>query len=394
MVTEVQKSEIKVSDSTPLISERSTGDIDVKKKPIEPRLVSIDALRGFDMFFIKGGQEFLIALFALIYTPIAELLNIQFGHVAWDGFHFEDLIFPLFVFLSGVSIPFSVSKRLERGEKTKALYIHIIKRSLLLYLLGFIYNNGVNLDYMNFRYLGVLHRIAICYFVASVIVIQLHGKKDVLRKELIIFTIILLMYWAFMKLIPVPGYGTGILTPEGNLSGFLDRLLLPGSFCCYGYGDSEGILSTIPAVSSALFGVISGQLLRSQTKINSNLRKLAVGGFSFILLGLTWNIVFPINKTLWSSSFVLFAGGWSLLLLVCFYWIIDVRGFKKWSFFFQVIGSNSIFIYMTGGLLSFGFLADFINLGIFEELFLFSLEMGCKWLILYIMYRKKWFLKV
>jgi len=359
------------------------------------RIVSIDALRGFDMFWITGGAAFFLSLFRLIDTPFFDSLSQQLNHPSWHGFTFWDLIFPLFLFIVGASMPFSISKRLERGAPPKKLYIHIVQRTLTLFILGLIFNGLLGFDFSNFRYAGVLQRIALCYFFAALIVMNTQ-----IRGQAIFAGLILLLYWAAMTLIPVPGHGAGVLTPEGNLSFYIDRLWLPGKFVVYRtLGDNEGILSTLPAISTTLLGVLSGHWLRSSYTYNKKVLGLLAAGVVSLLLGLLWNVVFPINKIIWTSSYVLFAGGWSMLLLCLFYWIIDVMGYAKWAFPFVVIGLNPITIYVAQSLFDFGIIArifvhGFIDsFGDFRPVFWAFCVLAVKWLFLYFLYKKKIFLK-
>jgi len=358
------------------------------------RIVSIDALRGFDMFWITGGAGVFLALFRMIDSPITRGLAAQLHHSKWNGFTFWDLIFPLFLFIVGVALPLSLSKRLKRGDSKREIIFHMIKRTAVLIMLGFIYNGILDLNFSEFRYAGVLQRIAICYFFSSFIVLYFN-----IRGQAITFALLLVIYWSVMKLVPVPGFGPGVLTPEGNLSGYIDRLLLPGKFCCYGFGDNEGILSTVPAVATTLMGVLSGHLLKSNySQINKAIR-LLIAGTASILLGAAWSLIFPINKLIWTSSYVLYTGGWSMILLSVFYWIIDIKRWKKWAFPFIVIGMNPITIYVAQSVFDFGIIAGifvhgFINhLGAFRPLFWAICVLCVKWLFLYFLYRQKIFLK-
>lgn len=359
----------------------------------EGRIVSIDALRGFDMFWITGGAEFFREVFKYFDIPVFKLLGVQLSHSNWDGFTFYDLIFPLFLFIVGVSMPFAISRRLERGESRGKLYIHIIKRTLILLFLGLIYNGFLDFDFSNFRYAGVLQRISLCYFFTALIVLN-----TTITTQAVIAGAIIIFYWLIMTLIPVPGFGAGILTPEGSLSGYIDRLLLPGSLY-YGFGDNEGILSTIPAVSTTLIGVLSGHWLRSSSLKLKKVLGLLIAGIVATISGLIWNLIFPINKILWTSSYVLFSAGWSLLLLCLFYWIIDIKGYKNWAFPFIVIGLNPITIYVLQSLFDFGiivkiFVHGFINyFGSFESMFYVFCVLIVKWLFLYFLCKKKIFLK-
>ncbi len=358
------------------------------------RIVSIDALRGFDMFWIIGGDAFFRAFLKFSGTPWADALRTQLHHSQWNGFTFYDLIYPLFLFIVGVSMPFAISKRLQRGDSRRDLYAHIIKRTLVLFALGLVYNHILDLDFSSFRWAGVLQRIALCYFLAAMIFMNFRIKG-----QAIAIVSIVLGYWAIMTLVPVPGYGSGVLTPEGNLASFIDRLLLPGQFCCFNFGDNEGILTTIPAVASTLLGGLAGHLLSSSFDPQKKLAGLVAAGFGCLILGLLWSLVFPINKLLWSSSYVLFAAGWSFLLMAFFYWVIDLRGHDKWAFPFVVIGLNPITIYVLSGVFDFGSIAGiFVNgviadLGDIRPVVWIACVLLVKWLFLYFLYRQKIFLK-
>jgi predicted acyltransferase len=367
----------------------------MNEPPEKKRIVSIDALRGFDMFWIIGGDMIFRSLFTLVGTGWAGTLSGQLEHCAWHGFHFYDLIFPLFLFIMGVSMPFSFSKRLERGDSHREMTVHIIQRGLILILLGLMYNGLLELDFADMRYAGVLQRIGITYIIAAFILLRWKRPKI----HLIIGGAILLLYWAVMA-IPVPGSVSSVLTPQGNLASYIDRFLLPGRFCCFQFGDNEGILSTFPAVVNVLMGILAGQLLKSA---GSNLKKvltLAFSGIGCIAAALVWNIVFPINKLIWTSSYVLYSGGWSLLLLALFFWIIDVRGFTKWAFLFIVIGMNPITIYLAQNIIYFQGIANYFTGGLveltgsFKPLLQEISVFATKWLFLYFLFRQRLFLKV
>lgn len=363
------------------------------------RLHSLDALRGFDMFWIAGGQKLIFAFATVTGWPFFAWLNGQMHHVVWNGFAFYDMIFPLFLFLSGVSMPYSFAARYLRGDTKRQIYQHALKRMIILIFLGMIVNRVLDLDFENIRFVSVLGRIGVAWFFAAIIFLNTNIKWQVLW-----FWGLLVFYCLVMLLIPVPGYGAGILTPEGNLSGYIDRLLLPGKFYLE-VMDPEGILSTIPSISTALLGVFAGHFLRSEIKWLNGLRKalfIIAGGLLCILLGWLWNAFFPINKNLWTSSFVLFAGGWSLVMLGIFYLIIDIWKCRRWSFFFTVFGMNSITIYIIQNkIIKFDVIRDFFLKGISDispeyiKPFIGSIGyITCVWLFLYILYRKRIFLKV
>ncbi len=362
------------------------------------RLKSIDALRGFDMFWICGGEIIVETIAKYTGWPVFEWMHTQLQHVEWNGFHFYDMIFPLFLFLAGVSLPFSIQKRKEQGQSNREIHIHLIQRALILIGLGIIYNGGLNFEWP-IRFASVLARIGLGWFFASLIVLHFNRKGQIAW-----FFGFLLFYWAIMMLIPVPGFGAGVLTLEGNLSAYIDRILLPGRLYD-GVMDPEGILSTIPAISTALLGAFTGYFLQDETLKFSKYRKwifILGAGILLVLVSILWDTVFPINKKMWTSSFVLCAGGMSLIFLSIFYLIIDVRGFTKWAFPFVVIGMNSIFIYLSQSVFGgFGVLNDSIFSGVVS---LFSQNAQpvihsitftlTGWLVLYFLYRKKIFFKV
>jgi predicted acyltransferase len=358
------------------------------------RVLSIDALRGFDMFWIIGGGGVVASFFEWARLPFSDFVIRQLEHSSWNGFTFEDLIFPLFLFIAGLSIPFSLGKRIQRGDSRASLYRHIFRRFAILFLLGLVYNGILGFNFGDMRYAGVLQRIALCSLFASIIFIH-----NGIRGQAIWAGAILLFYWAIMMLVPVPGFGAGALTPEGNLASFIDRSFLPGRFCCFEFGDNEGILSTIPAISTALMGVLAGHWLRSGRNPQTKTLGLLGAGCASLVLALLWNFVFPINKLVWTSSYVLFAGGWSLLFLAVFFWIIDAKGYRAWAFPFVVVGMNAITIYIAGDLFDFGsvaqvFIHGFVDyLGGFKPLFAAAAVLTVKWLFLWFLYRQKIFLK-
>jgi predicted acyltransferase len=358
------------------------------------RVLSIDALRGFDMFWIIGGGTLLATLADVWPNPATETIQRQLHHVTWQGFRFEDLIFPLFIFLLGAVLPFALSRRLERGQSSLRVHLHVVKRTAVLLLLGLIFNGLLRFDWPNMRWPGVLQRIALCYFFAALLVI--HTKW---RTQAIVVVVALLAYWAVTMLVPVPGFGAGNLKPEGCLSSYIDQRLIPGKLC-YGHGDNEGVISTLPGICTALLGALAGHWLRSDRSGSRKAVGLAVAGIVCLAAGWAWGQVFPIIKILWTSSFVLFAGGWSLLLLALFYWVIDVLGFKRWAFFFIVIGVNPITIYFLQRFVDFRGMAGFFFGGLADYAGLYAplvLPFGAlliRWLLLWFLYRHKIFFKV
>jgi len=364
-----------------------------KQKPA--RILSIDALRGFDMFWITGGDVFFVTLFAFIGTPFCEKLALQLDHPAWSGFHFYDLIFPLFLFIVGLSMPFSITRRMERGSSRKDIYKHIFRRTIILYLLGMVYNGLFHFNFETLRYTGVLHRIAFTYFFASLIVMNYKQKG-----QLFWAVTITLAYWLVLLKVSVPGFGAYHLTPEGNLAGFIDRKFLPGSFCCYKFGDNEGILTNFPAIVNVLAGVLAGYRLLKPEPEKKKIIFFIVSGVILIIIALLWNMIYPINKYLWTGSYVSLTCGLSMLAICLFYWLIDVRGYTRWAFPFTVIGMNCITIYVLQGFFDFGVIAKIFIHGVYTKMGAFQFPfyefcvLATKWLFLYFLYRQRLFLKV
>jgi predicted acyltransferase len=363
-------------------------------------------LRGFDMFWIIGGDALIKALAHWAGWPAKDLIDEQLEHAEWEGFHFYDLIFPLFLFLVGVVLPFSLGKLQERGEPRSRVYWRILRRTVLLFALGLAYNHflqlgfytpPLGLDFSAVRVAGVLQRIAICYGVAALVV--LHTR---VRSQIALTAALLLGYWALLAFVPAPGSAAGDYSRNGNLPGYVDAHYLPGKILAeyYGYGDNEGLLSTLPAVGTALLGALAGHWLRSG---RSGLRKvlgLAGAGVVSLLLGWAWGLWFPVIKNLWTSSFVLVAGGWSLLLLALFYGVIDVLRWRAWAFFFVVIGANAITIYLLPHVIDFEKAGHFFfggverHAGAFGPVVAALGVLAVEWLLLLYLYRRRLFLRV
>ena len=331
-----------------------------------PRLISLDALRGFDMFWIIGIDGIIEGLYRLLaaghLTFLDQPLNFvagQLRHKSWQGVAFEDLIFPLFIFIVGVSLVFSLSKALGRGGKWPAIR-RIIVRSVLLYLFGLMVYHGFdqplhgfagqNHDYHAVRWLGVLQRIAICYLAASLLFCSLRPRM------LLAVTIALLLgYWLLMAYVKVPGVERGSYAEGANVANYVDQHYL-GGYKWDDDHDPEGYLSTIPAIATCLLGVFAGLLLRDgKFKPYTKVVLLVVGGAALVGVGYAWGFVpspahFPVIKKLWTSSYVLFAGGYSAMLLGLFYLVIDVWKLRGWAIPFVWIGTNAITLYMVAEL--------------------------------------------
>ncbi|MCK4645353.1 MAG: DUF5009 domain-containing protein [Candidatus Aminicenantes bacterium] len=358
------------------------------------RLLSMDALRGFDMFWIIGGHWIFAGLCAISKNPVTVAVSTQLKHVRWEGFHFWDLIMPLFLFIVGAAMPFSFSKRLERGDSKKNIYIHISKRVVMLFFLGIVaQGNLLKFDLSELHiYSNTLQAIAAGYLIASVIMLNVKIKW-----QIGITAGMLLLFWALMSWIPVPGYGRSVLTPKGNLAIYLDKLLL-GPF--QDGTNYSWILSSLTFASTVMLGVMAGLLLRSKKSQWAKVAWLSGAGSGCLLVGWIWGFVFPIIKHLWTSSFVLFSGGVCLLLLALFYMVIDVKGWQKWAFGFKVIGLNAILVYMATRLFDFRLIGDVFVGGLLRwigpwENFVRGLAgFAVIWLILFWMYRKRTFIKI
>lgn len=363
------------------------------------RLYSLDALRGFDMFWIAGGAMIFHALAESTDVSWIDWVSYQCHHAEWDGFRFYDLIFPLFLFIAGVSFPFSLDSRKRRGQPRSRIYRHVFQRGIVLVILGLVYNGLLRFDFENLRFASVLGRIGLAWMFAALIVMNSR-----LFWQVVWLLVILFGYWAAMMLIPVPGYGAGDLSMEGSLAGYIDRALVPGKLYLDVH-DPEGLFSTIPAIGTAMLGMLTGHLLKIKQVYLNNWRKLGImtaSGIVLILLAILWDLAFPINKNLWTSSFVLVAAGISLLLLSFFYLINDIWKIRGWAFPFVVIGLNPITIYLTqAGMIDFWNTAEYFFGGLietltstFQDFWMAAAFFLVSWLFLYFLYKKKIFLKV
>jgi predicted acyltransferase len=334
--------------------------------------MSVDALRGFDMFWITAAEGLFSALNRVLggHQPMPIIMN-QLEHCEWEGFHFEDFIFPLFVFLMGVSAVFSLTKHIQQEGRGAALK-RVFRRSVLMFALALIYSGGFSKPWSDMRLMGVLNRIALCYFFGSLIFIFFKPKAIVG-----IAAALLLGYWALLAWVPFPDVrptpgGTMTITRDNfqrvdqlnmastniirgsyiqgvNLTDYLDQKYLPGKKFDGTY-DPEGYLSTMPAIVTCLLGIFAGLLLK-----NANVcctRKvvyLLSFGVASVLLGYLWGTQFPVIKKIWTSSYVLVAGGYSAIALGIFYWVVDVLKFQFWCQPFVWMGMNSITIYFVHG---------------------------------------------
>ncbi len=313
------------------------------------RLVSLDALRGFDMLWIMGGDSIGGAAAAALGEH--HWLAQQLEHVTWEGCRFYDLIFPTFVFLAGVSAVFSLIRiRDDRGKD--AAFVRLLQRSFMIYLLGLFYYGLWSKGWDQIRWVGVLQRIALSYLGAGFCLIFYQTRT------LIVITASLLVgYWAALTFIPVPGFGAGDLLEGHNLTNWIDAHYLPGRKWD-GTHDPEGLLSSFPAIATCLLGVFAGLVLRDEKRTPAGkVAWLAGYGAALLVTGYAASYYHPLIKKLWTSSYVLVAGGWSTLALTLFYYLIDVQQWKRWCTPFVWVGLNPITIYLACNLIKFDALA-------------------------------------
>lgn len=304
-----------------------------------PRLVSLDAFRGLT-----------IAAMLLVNNPGSwSHVYPVLLHAEWHGWTPTDLIFPFFLFIVGVAMTFSLGRRQRQGADRAALLRKATRRAVVLFALGLLIHAfpWYDVDLATLRIPGVLQRIALAYLAASIIVLFTG-----VRGQIVAAAALLLGYWALLTLVPVPGGTAGDLTPDGNLAAWLDRTVL-GTGHLWSQSrtwDPEGLLSTVPAVGSVLFGVFTGYWLRSGRSRGVIARGLLVAGVVAVAVGLVWGEVFPINKNIWTSSYTVFTAGMALVLLAPFYWIIDIRGHRRWATPLVVFGVNAIAAYFLSSL--------------------------------------------
>jgi predicted acyltransferase len=323
-------------------------------------------------------------------------MNVQLQHVDWIGFRFEDLIMPLFMFLVGVVMPFSFQRRLAEGSKA-GLYRHILIRVIILWILGMIaQGNLLAFDASKLKlYSNTLQAIAAGYLIASIAMLHFSA-----RVQHIICAALLLLFWALLAWVPVPGFGAGVLTKDGNLAMYIDQHVL-GRFQDGGpWWPYTWILSSITFGATVLTGVFTGQFLQRNMPGSYKAFGLMAIGLIYIALGCLWGVWFPIIKHIWTSSFVLLSSGVSMILLGIFYLVIDVWGWKKWAFGFIVIGSNAIVAYMIVRIVNFGDIANKIvgglapRTGSWADFVHATAAFGILWLVLWYMYRNKTFIKI
>ena len=364
--------------------------------PRTVRLASLDALRGFDMFFIMGGEGLLCAIAAAFGFTDFEA---AFGHAEWHGLHFMDIVFPLFLFMAGVSFPFSCAKSRERGMGDGRIALKSLKRGLILVFLGLCCGKLLSFNFSQIRAWSVLGRIGIAWMVASwlYLLFGVKARLGIAAGILAVVTLGTIFITAPGAALPVDPF-----SPEGNIGCWLDRTLTAGHTYKPLF-DPEGFAGFLPSIVTAMLGMFAGEIVRRGSSAASadKALQLLIAGCLSMALGFALSLVFPINKALWSPSFTLVAGGISFLAFSAFYWVVDVLGYRRWTYFFTVIGMNSITIYMAQRVIGFCVARDFLFGGLaslFPEAWSAAvLQVGyitvC-WLFLYFLHRKGVYLKV
>ena len=369
------------------------------EKMKEGRLRSLDALRGFDMLFICGLSGLIVKICALCGSPTGWLAT-QMKHVSWDGFAHHDTIFPLFLFIAGVTFPFSLARQQADGRSAWAIWLRTLRRGLVLVLLGMVYNGLLKFDFAHIRVFSVLGRIGIAWMLASWI-----WMSGGMRARIAWTVAILLGAGALSAYVVAPDFpDASPFSMKGNIACWFDRTFFQHHTYSKLY-DPEGLLSTVPAIGTALLGMFAGAFIRWEREgLTGNKKTLCLFGAAAVLgvAAYAWGCVLPINKSLWSSTFVLAAGSYSFAVLALFYWIADVMGWYRGMFFFEVVGLNSITIYMAQRLIDFDRTNKFLFSGVAS---LFSTKEASAvvlaagyvvvvWLFLYFLHRHKAYLKV
>lgn len=358
------------------------------------RALSIDALRGFDMLMIIGLSSFFIHLDRAASSSVTGFIAEQFTHAKWYGFHFYDIIMPLFLFMVGAVIPFSLNKRKQEAADRINLYRHLLKRFIILFILGWIVQgNLLDLDLAKFSvFSNTLQAIAVGYIISAISYIHLPQ-----RGRYVLFIFCLILYAMVLSIPEIPAVGRSTLLPDRNYALYFDHLI---------FGDFDDgtqytwFLTGLGFIATTLTGVFAGELIRSELKGGKIAWYLLLMGIGFMAAGLIWGMWHPIVKKIWSSSFVLFSSGICFILLSLFYWIIDVKGIKKWAYPLKIIGMNAITAYVLYHVLDFSSIADSVLFGLkrfvgdYYEAIMTLGGMLILYLILWYMYKNNTFIKI
>lgn len=377
------------------------------KNQLTQRLESLDVLRGFDLFFLVGLEMVMHHLSSAINTPSFHSFMWCFTHVDWEGFSSWDLVMPLFMFMSGITIPFALSR--YKNEKDKSLvYRRILKRVVLLWIFGMMCQGnllGLNPDRI-YLYTNTLQSIAMGYLISSLL--YLHTS---IRTQIITAIVLLLCFWGAMELITIQGFGGGDYTPNGNLAEWIDREVLgrfrDGASIANGevvfpeWYRYTWILSSMNFGVTVLTGTFAGYILKDkQLMPKKKLGYLLIIGALMVIAGWTWGIWHPVIKKLWTSSMVLVSSGYCFLLMALFYYIIDYKGWKKYTGWLKVYGMNSIVAYMLAMCVNFSCIGHSLfhgleqYLGAYYQVLITASNAVIVYLILWFMYQKKIFLRV
>jgi predicted acyltransferase len=362
------------------------------------RLLSLDALRGFDMLWIIGGGDLITALAHACPTRFSLAVAAQLEHVSWAGLHLYDVIWPLFMFMVGVSLCLSLAKRRQRGESHAATYAHAIRRAVVLFVLGMIAQGNLlefSLAALHPFY-SVLGGIAAGYLIATVVTLNTRPAG-----RAIVTAVFLIAFWILLITIPVPGVGRDVLTRTGNAATYIDRIVMGRFYYAPVNQANTWFLSYLGFASSVLLGVLAGDVLQSaRLSMKRKCLTLYSSGLALIALGLLWSLFLPVIKLLWTSSFVLITGGISCLLLATFYLLIDVLHYRRWAFPFTVIGMNALAVYMATNLFDFRILGNIFvghllpRVGRWDAVLSEAAALTIIWLILYWMYRTRSFVRI
>lgn len=362
-----------------------------------PRLRSLDTLRGFDMLWIVGLAELFLQLAKVTNVGWLNAWAVQLEHVHWDGLRAYDLIFPLFMFLSGVSAPYALAKKSERGDSRASLLAGVWKRVLILVMLGIVYNGGLELKFATQRYASVLGQIGLAYGIAASVFLLTSTWKGRALWCGGILAVIAGLQLSF----PVPGHGAGVLTPDGIANAWLDRLLLPGRLHGKVF-DPEGLLCIVSAAALTLGGVMTGDYVKSWgAPSHTAAGRLLLAGTGLLVAGwLCWKLGYPPIKSAWTTTFNLLAGGICVWLFTAFHLFIDFRPQSKWSFPLEVVGMNPLTIYLAERIVPFPEISGFFFGGIarlcgkWEDVVLVAGILVIEWLLLWFLWKKRVFLRV
>ncbi|MDV6193154.1 MULTISPECIES: acyltransferase family protein [Bacteroides] len=376
------------------------------KQPIRQRLESLDALRGLDLFFLVALGPLLRTLVRAIDSPHLDGVNWCLRHVDWIGFSPWDLIMPLFLFMSGISIPFALSRFKGEADKSKLIY-RLCKRVLLLWIFGMMCQGNLlsfDPDHL-YLYTNTLQSIATGYIAAALLFLYT-GRKT----QIVLCVALLLIYWAAMKFISIDGYGGDNYTPEGNLAEWIDRTVL-GRFRDGASVENgtiifaEGyyytwILSSLNFIVTVMTGLFAGYIAKDATEGKHKLRLYFGIGAGMVLAGWTWGLVFPVIKTIWTSSMVLVSSGYCFLLMGLFYYWIDYKQHRSHLTLLKVYGMNSILAYLLDCIFDFRCIGNSLfyglepYMGAYYPVLISLVSISIVYVILWLLYQRSIFLRV